>query len=101
MRIHPDGSIWSTGAMTLLRSKDLDLHPHQEVPTSYGIALDPKGKVWFTEMTKNGAIGKVDPRLLKVTKYMPPTRRAAAAHPGRQQGHGVVCRIHRSKIGRL
>jgi virginiamycin B lyase len=44
------------------------------VPTAYGIALDKEGTVWFTEMTRAGSLGKVDPKTLKVTKYIPPTR---------------------------
>src|SRR5213082_1670939 len=45
-----------------------------EVPSAYGIALDKEGTVWFSEMNKTGTIGKVDPKTLKVTKYIPPSR---------------------------
>jgi streptogramin lyase/cytochrome c5 len=74
IRIHPDGSIWSTGGLTRFDPKTGTYTHIKEVPTSYGIALDQKGTVWFTEMTKTGAIGKVDPVTMKVTKYIPPTR---------------------------
>jgi streptogramin lyase len=44
------------------------------VPTAYGIGIDKEGTVWFSQMTKEGTIGKVDPKTLKVTKYIPPFR---------------------------
>jgi streptogramin lyase len=60
-----------------------------------------RGNVWFTEMTKTGAIGKVDPVTLKVTKYIPPTRE----RPRRIQvdDDGVVwfCEYTDGKIGRF
>jgi virginiamycin B lyase len=74
IRVHPDGSIWSTGGLTRFDPKTQTYTHIPEVPTSYGIALDNAGTVWFTEMTRTGAIGKVDPKTLKVTKYIPPTR---------------------------
>ena len=74
IRVHPDGSIWSTGGLTRFDPKTGAYTHIPEVPTSYGIALDKGGTVWFTEMTRTGAIGKVDPNTLKVTKYIPPTR---------------------------
>jgi virginiamycin B lyase len=74
IQVHPDGSIWSTGGLTRFDPKTQTYTHIPEVPTAYGIALDKEGTVWFTEMTRAGSIGKVDPKTLKVTKYIPPTR---------------------------
>ena len=72
--MHPDGSIWSTGGLTRFDPKTEKFTHITEVPSAYGIALDKEGTVWFTEMNKTGTIGKVDPKTLKVTKYIPPSR---------------------------
>ncbi len=72
--VHPDGSIWSTGGLTRFDPKTETFTHITEVPTAYGIGVDKEGTVWFTEMTKTGTIGKVDPKTLKVTKYIPPFR---------------------------
>ena len=61
IRIHPDGSIWSTGGLTRFDPKTATFTHIKEVPTAYGIALDQKGNVWFTEMTKTGAVGRSIP----------------------------------------
>ena len=74
IKVHPDGSIWSTGGLTRFDPKTQTYTHIKEVPTAYGIALDKEGTVWFTEMTRAGSLGKVDPKTLKVTKYIPPTR---------------------------
>ena len=74
IKVHPDGSIWSTGGLTRFDPKTGTYTHIPEVPTAYGIALDKEGTVWFTEMTRAGSLGKVDPKTLKVTKYIPPTR---------------------------
>jgi len=74
IRVHPDGSIWSTGGLTRFDPKTEKFTHITEVPSAYGIALDREGTVWFTEMNKTGTIGKVDPKTLKVTKYIPPSR---------------------------
>jgi virginiamycin B lyase len=74
IKVHSDGSIWSTGGLTRFDPKTEKFTHIPEVPTAYGIALDKEGTVWFTQMTKDGTIGKVDPKTLKVTKYVPPFR---------------------------
>jgi virginiamycin B lyase len=74
IKVHPDGSVWSTGGLTRFDPKTGAFTHIPEVPTAYGIALDKEGTVWFTEMTRSGSLGKVDPKTLKVTKYIPPTR---------------------------
>ena len=74
IKVHPDGSIWSTGGLTRFDPNTQTYTHIADVPTAYGIALDKEGTVWFTEMTRAGSLGKVDPKTLKVTKYIPPTR---------------------------
>ena len=74
IKVHPDGSIWSTGGLTRFDPNTQTYTHIPDVPTAYGIALDKEGTVWFTEMTRAGSLGKVDPKTLKVTKYIPPTR---------------------------
>jgi virginiamycin B lyase len=74
IKVHPDGSVWSTGGLTRFDPKTEKFTHITEVPTAYGIGVDQAGTVWFTEMTKTGSIGKVDPNTLKVTKYIPPFR---------------------------
>jgi virginiamycin B lyase len=74
VRVDPKtGLVWSTGALTRFDPKTEKFTPIPEVPTCYGIALDQDGNAWFTELTPNGKIGKVDARTLQVTKYTLPT----------------------------
>jgi len=71
---HPDGSIWSTGGLTRFDPKTQTYTKIPEVPTAYGIGVDKEGTIWFTQMIKDGIVGKIDPNTLKVTKYIPPHR---------------------------
>ncbi len=84
--VHPDGSVWSTGGLTRFDPKTEKFTHITDVPSAYGIGIDKEGTVWFTEMNKNGTLGKVDPKTLKVTKYVPPhrdrTRRLQIADDG-------------------
>ena len=74
IRVHPDGSVWSTGGLTRFDPKTEKFMHITEVPSAYGIAIDKQDTIWFTEMNRTGTIGKVDPKTLKVTKYIPPSR---------------------------
>jgi virginiamycin B lyase len=71
---HPDGSVWSTGGLTRFDPNTKTFTHIKEVPSAYGIGVDKQGFIWFTEMNKTGTIGKVDPKSLVVTKYVPPHR---------------------------
>src|SRR5262245_30699290 len=71
---HPDGTIWSTGGLTRFDPKTKTYTKIPEVPTAYGIGVDKEGTIWFSQMVKDGIIGKVDPKTLIVTKYIPPSR---------------------------
>jgi virginiamycin B lyase len=90
IRIDPKtGYVWSTGALTRFDPKTEKFAHIPEVPTCYGIALDQDGNAWFTELRKDGKIGKVDAKTLAVTKYVLPT---AGATPRRIQvdSDGIV-----------
>jgi streptogramin lyase len=73
IRITPDGMVWSTGGLTRYDPKTGTFTHIAEVPSVYGIALDPENNIWFAENIKDGKIGKVDAKTLKVTKYYTPT----------------------------
>ena len=64
-RSRPDGMVWSTGALTRLRSEDREVHHIPEVPIAYGITLDKDSNVWFAELRADGRIGKVDAKTLQ------------------------------------
>jgi streptogramin lyase/cytochrome c5 len=74
IRLAPDGRVWSTGGLSVFDPKTEKFTHIPEVPTAYGIAMDPQNNIWVTEMTKTGFLDKIDPNTLKVTKYIPPSR---------------------------
>ena len=74
MTIDPKGNVWSTGGpLSKFDPKTEKFTNFPEVPTAYGVVADKEGNVWFSEMTENGKIGKVDAKTGKVVKYTPPT----------------------------
>jgi virginiamycin B lyase len=101
IRLHPDGSIWSTGGLTRFDPKTGIFTHIKDVPSAYGIALDQQGNVWFTEMNKNGTIGKVDPKTLMVTKYIPPSRQKPRRIQVDDDGIVWFCVYDAGKIGRF
>ena len=58
IRMHPDGRSGRAVASPVFDPKTETYTHIPEVPKLHGIALDQKGNVWFTEMTKTGAIGR-------------------------------------------
>jgi virginiamycin B lyase len=77
LRIDRLGRVWATGRpLTVFDPKTGKFTPIRDVPTAYGLALDKAGNCWFAEYTKDGKIGKVDAKTLKVTKWAPPTQDA-------------------------
>jgi virginiamycin B lyase len=72
-RIGADGLVWSTGGLNRFDPKYQTFTHIADVPSAYGIALDKDGNAWFAELRKDGRIGKVDAKTLRVTKYQPPT----------------------------
>ena len=89
IRVAPDGAVWSTGGLTRFDPETAKFTHIGDVPTAYGIALDKDGNAWFAELRRDGRIGKVDAKTLKVTKWIPPT---ATGTPRRIQvdADGVV-----------
>ena len=67
------GMVWSTGGLTRFDPKAEKFEPIKSVPTSYGIALDKGGNVWFAELLTTGKIGRVDAKTLEVKKWALPT----------------------------
>jgi streptogramin lyase len=101
IRLHPDGSIWSTGGLTRFDPKTGTFTHIKDVPSAYGIALDKAGNVWFTEMKSQGTIGKVDPKTLMVTKYIPPSREKPRRIQVDDDGIVWFCVYDAGKIGRF
>ena len=101
IRLHPDGSIWSTGGLTRFDPKTGTFTHIRDVPSAYGIALDQQGNVWFTEMKRDGTIGKVDPKTLMVTKYIPPSREKPRRIQVDDDGIVWFCVYDAGKIGRF
>jgi streptogramin lyase/cytochrome c5 len=101
IRVHPDGSVWSTGGLTRFDPKTEKFTHITEVPSAYGIAIDQEQTVWFTEMNKTGTIGKVDPKTLKVTKYIPPSRDRPRRIQVAEDGAIWFCVFDDSKITRF
>ncbi len=74
VRVDAQGRAWATGGpLTMFDPKTGKFTRFEEVPTAYGVALDKDGNCWFAEYTKDGKIGKVDGKTLKITKWAPPT----------------------------
>lgn len=57
-----------TGKVTGYATKDF---PHPYGPEPYGLVIDGKGTVWFTELY-SGKLGKVDPATGEMTEYATP-----------------------------
>jgi len=98
---HPDGTIWSTGGLTRFDPKTKTYTKIPEVPTAYGIGVDKEGTVWFTQMIKDGIVGKVDPKTLKVTKYIPQHRDRTRRMQIDTDGTIVFAVYDDSRIGRF
>jgi virginiamycin B lyase len=46
-------------------------YPHPYGPEPYGLAIDKKGTIWFTELF-GGKVGKIDPKSGEMTEYSTP-----------------------------
>jgi virginiamycin B lyase len=74
VRVDSRGYVWATGGpLSRFDPETGKFTDFPEIPSSYGIALDNDGNCWFAEFTKDGKIGKIDAKTLKVTKWTPPT----------------------------
>jgi virginiamycin B lyase len=70
-----DGNIWASGRpLKKFDVKTREFRNFADVPDTYGIALDTQGNVWFAEFNSRDhwALGKVEVKTNKVTKWNPP-----------------------------
>ena len=73
VRIDPRGMVWSSGEpVTAFSPETGKFTRYAEIPTTYGVEQDQLGNMWFTEMTKDGKIVKLDTKTGKITKYATP-----------------------------
>ncbi len=89
--------VWSTGGLSRFDPEDRDSSPTSRrcrPPTaSRSTRTATPGS---PSCSRNGRIGKVDAKTLKVTKYHAADRqRPAAPHPGRRRRHRLVRRVRR------
>ena len=84
IRLDRTGNIWAGGSMLLrFDPKKEDFMEFPEARTPYGIELDPQGNIWFAEFPREGMIGRMDTKTLKITKWTPPTTEKLAALNGK------------------
>lgn len=83
IRLDPNGFIWGGGSMLVrFDPKTEKFMEFPEARTPYGIELDQQGNIWFAEFPREGMIGKMDTKTLKITKWTPPTTARLAALNG-------------------
>lgn len=83
IRLDRYGNIWGGGTMLVrFDPKKEEFMEFPEARTPYGIELDPQGNLWFAEFPREGMIGKMDTKTLKITKWTPPTTEKLAALNG-------------------
>jgi virginiamycin B lyase len=80
IRLDRYGNIWAGGSILLrFDPKKEEFMEFPEARTPYGIELDQQGNIWFAEFPREGMIGKMDTKTLKITKWTPPTTEKLAA----------------------
>jgi hypothetical protein len=83
IRLDRYGNIWAGGSILLrFDPKEEKFTEFPEARTPYGIELDQDGNIWFAEFPREGMIGKMDTKTLKITKWTPPTTEKLAALNG-------------------
>ena len=83
IRLDRFGNIWAGGTMLVrFDPKEEKFTEFPEARTPYGIELDHDGNIWFAEFPREGMIGKMDTKTLKITKWTPPTTEKLAALNG-------------------
>ena len=83
IRVDPRGHVWSSGSpLTEFDPVTKKFTHYTDVPSTYGIAIGKDGIVWWTDFSRDGKLGKVDPATGKVTKYTVPSK---SAYPRRIQ----------------
>ena len=76
VRVDPTGKVWGTGVrspLTAFDPKTREFTHFREVISPYGVEIDKDGNPWFAEFRDGGAIGKVDAKTGKVSRWNPPT----------------------------
>ena len=91
VKILPDGRIFSSGGLSIFDPKTNAFTHIPEVPSAYGVDLDSKGNIWFTENIREGKIGKVDPATLTLTTEFG-AHKAAVANVIPPQQAGAIAR---------
>jgi streptogramin lyase len=80
IRLDRFGNIWAGGSILLrFDPKKEEFMEFPEARTPYGIELDQQGNIWFAEFPREGMIGKMDTKTLKIAKWTPPTTEKLAA----------------------
>jgi len=75
IRMDRNGNLWTTGSpVTRFEPKTGKFTHFAEVPSSYGIAVDNDGDIWFAVLRKDGKIGRVNTKTGRVTQWSPPTQ---------------------------
>jgi len=83
IRLDRFGNIWAGGSILLrFDPKEEKFTEFPEARTPYGIELDQDGNIWFAEFPREGMIGKMDTKTLKITKWTPPTTEKLATLNG-------------------
>ena len=103
LAINSKGVVYATGdGLASFDPKTEKWTNYAEVPVAYGISITKDNTVWFSEFTKDGKIGKIDPQTGKITKYTPPT---ADPYPRRLKidpsGTIWFCEYRAGKIARF
>ena len=95
VRTDLQGRVWSSGGpLSMFDPKTKEFTHWNDVPGPYGITIAPDRIVWWTDFSRDGKLGKVDPATGKVTKWLvPSTQRVSAPHSGGQRRHRVVRRV--------
>lgn len=78
IRMDEEGNLWMSGSpFSSFDVKTKKFSHYSEVPSSYGVIRDNQGNMWFAVYnSKDGAIGKVDPKTGKLSRW--PTNSGAA-----------------------
>jgi virginiamycin B lyase len=71
VRIGPDGMAWSSGQPVSRFDPKTGKYDYFS-EGSYGVMVDKDGNCWFTEYGKDGKIGRIDGKTLKVQTWTPP-----------------------------
>jgi virginiamycin B lyase len=80
IRLDRFGNIWAGGSVLVrFDPKKEEFMEFPEARTPYGIELDRDGNIWFAEFPREGMIGKIDTKTLKITKWTPPATERLAA----------------------